>query len=788
MIAYLTRTELRRRWRSFLLIGGITAVVVATTLASVAGAARSATAFDRYLDAVELPHAMVFGDPAARGVLGDLDSVDAAVDMELLAAFPITDGEDFYPLMVSESGEVPYERTRYPVMEGRFPDRAAPHEVALSERTAQRLSLGVGDVLTLATLSPASSEELNEVGTFEPDGPEVPLDVTGIVRDAGDVASRRDDITLTFLTPAFREAHPPEEVGVLDEGTLVYLRDGRSLTELTEATAGQDLELDASFFEASSGAGPAMRAIATALRLFALVVALAGVIAILQSAARVQQSAARDDRTLDALGTTPVERWGRLALPGAIAVATGALLGAGASVPASALFPVGLARRAEPDPGVRLDVPVLLLGLTVSLLVLVAGVGLAALWRMRRSGAAAPGRVTWSSRTAAALGGPPAAVTGLSLATGTPGRPGRVAVIGTTLSVLGVLAALVFSASVDRLRDDPGLYGWGWQVSMEGEDLTSLQDPEGLAVALRDDPDVAAVGRLYTQVPVHLDGDPHFGTAVVPLAGTLGPVVVRGDAPVGPDEVAVGRDTLRRVGADVGDVVTLTTSSVTYDVRITGVVALPVPEDGGSSATGVFLSAASAEPLDLAAECEDSDSCTQTIAVTLRDGVDPSSWGAPYIERFPTMGLNVAEPAPPGEVDRLTAVEDLPRYLAAFLALLAASAVSFATATTIRERRRDLAVLRVLGMTGRHVRTVVMVLVGALTATGAVVGGALGLVVGRQVWRAVTDSVSLPFAPSLPLLAALLVPLGAIVLAQLVATASRRAAGRIPAAAVLRAE
>ena len=36
-------------------------------------------------------------------------------------------------------------------------------------------------------------------------------------------------------------------------------------------------------------------------------------------------------------------------------------------------------------------------------------------------------------------------------------------------------------------------------------------------------------------------------------------------------------------------------------------------------------------------------------------------------------------PAPPGEVQRLTAVEDLPRYMAIFLAALAASAISFGT-------------------------------------------------------------------------------------------------------------
>ena len=85
--------------------------------------------------------------------------------------------------------------------------------------------------------------------------------------------------------------------------------------------------------------------------------------------------------------------------------------------------------------------------------------------------------------------------------------------------------------------------------------------------------------------------------------------------------------------------------------------------------------------------------------------------------RTPTSWVDL--PAPPAEIDRLTAVEDLPRYMAIFMAALAAAAISFATTTTVRQRRRDLAVLRVLGMTGRHVRSVVVVLVLALTGFGA---------------------------------------------------------------------
>jgi ABC-type antimicrobial peptide transport system permease subunit len=133
-------------------------------------------------------------------------------------------------------------------------------------------------------------------------------------------------------------------------------------------------------------------------------------------------------------------------------------------------------------------------------------------------------------------------------------------------------------------------------------------------------------------------------------------------------------------------------------------------------------------------------------------------------------------------------VQDLPRDLAGFLALLGAAAVSFATATTLRQRRHDLAVLRVIGMTRGHVRAVVAMFVLALSVSGAVVGVGLGLIVGRLVWRAVAESVAVPFAPGTPVIAMVLVPVAALLLAQLVATRSRLSATQIPAAMVLRTE
>lgn len=789
MVAYLTRIELRRRWRSVALLTLLVALVVGVVLASVAGSRRSRTAFDRYTDALRAPDAVAFGDPADLAEIGNLAVVGTTLPMELPAIFPEASGDAFYPMVASDGGRIPYDYLRVPVVRGRLPDREAPLELALSERTAGRLGVDEGDRLRMGSFTPDAADAVSRGDDADPDGPGLDFEVVGIVRDPGDIGARESDITLTFLSPAFREHFGRDVIGSLSEGAFVFLAEGRTVEELGRATGRLDVELDTGFSADvfQSQTNPTMRTIATALLVLAGIAALAGTAVLGTTFAREQQAASGDDRTLAALGLSQRARRQRVTAPSLLAVAAGVPLGVAVAAAASPLFPIGLARRAEPDPGFHLDGRVLLGGGGVALLVGVAVVGALGAWTVRRSvtAADAPVRLSQATRMATGAGLPSEVVSGLSLAVGTPGNPARAAVAGTTLGVLGVLAALVFGASIERLENDPRLYGWGWDALVEGADQTDLGRqpiPEELLV----DGDLVAVGAVTTQLAVTIDGLPEFATATRDVVGHLQPIVVRGTEPRAADELALGRDTLSRVGARVGDTVEVSVGGDPRPMRITGVVTLPVPEDGGSSATGAYFGAAASDRLGVDDRCDDGDSCSRTIGVTLRDGVDP----AVIVERYSNRSADVAVslPSPPGEVERLAAVQDLPRYLGAFLAILAAAAVSFATATTVRRRRADLAVLRVLGMTSRQLRASVMALVVALTLGGTLLGSALGFVAGRMVWRAVATSQSLPFAPEIPLIAALLVPIASLLLAQIVATVSRQAAGRTPAALTLRTE
>ncbi len=795
MIAYLARIELRRRWRSVVLLGLLVALVVGTVLTSVAGARRSRSAFDRYLDGSSPIDVGVFAsDAGALDAVGALPEVKDSARIELAAIFPTEiSTEEFFPMLISIDGLLPYKYMRPIVLEGRVPDPDEPLAVALGERTARRLGKQVGDQIPMAgfTAEGVRSSFDDSGDTAPPDGPTFALDVVGIVRDAGDITGRETDVAMTMLTPAFRDRYSAVEIGDFGLGALIVLADGITTSELTEATADLDVQIDPTITpEASRGqADPTMAAIATALYVFAGVVALAGVVAIAQAVNRNAQAALVDDRTLAALGVQRAGRWGRIAAPPAVAVVAGTAIGVMAAVAASPLMPVGLARRAEPDTGIDVDGVVLGAGALVALLiglgVAVMAAALAARGQRTVRGVDRPSRLAGA---AAESGAPPSVVTGLSLAVSrrsSNAAASRAAVGGAAIGVLGLVAAIIFATSVDRLVESPRLYGWGWDANIAGADTSHV--PEGATDerSLVMDPDIEAVAEAIFSLEISLDGAPEFATALDDRKGHIGPIMISGREPSGTGEVALAAETLSESGKQIGDSVTIDLGQGPADLRITGVTALPVSGDGGSSTRGALMRGEAVDALGFSG-CDSDVSCYRNVAVEVRGDADLDQ----VLERYsdPANGVDVDRPAPPGEVERLIAVERLPWFLAGFLALLAGVAVAHGATTTVRRRRRDLAILRVLGLTGGQVRTVVTTQTAVVSVAGAFIGAALGVVVGRQVWRTVVDSVPLPFSPAAPIVAVVGIVVATLLLAQLAAAMPRRAAGRLRPAAVLRAE
>jgi predicted lysophospholipase L1 biosynthesis ABC-type transport system permease subunit len=146
---------------------------------------------------------------------------------------------------------------------------------------------------------------------------------------------------------------------------------------------------------------------------------------------------------------------------------------------------------------------------------------------------------------------------------------------------------------------------------------------------------------------------------------------------------------------------------------------------------------------------------------------------------------DVSRPTVAVEIHRLQLVDWTPTAIAAFLALLAVIAIGNALVAAVRRRRRDLAVLRVLGFERRQVRETVAWQATTLAAVGLVVGIPAGLVVGGLVWRMIATRLGIGPTIIEPLAEVLLViPATLVVVNVLAWLPARRAAGLRPAIAL----
>ena len=120
--------------------------------------------------------------------------------------------------------------------------------------------------------------------------------------------------------------------------------------------------------------------------------------------------------------------------------------------------------------------------------------------------------------------------------------------------------------------------------------------------------------------------------------------------------------------------------------------------------------------------------------------------------------------------------------------MLALLAVGHALVTSVRRRRRELAVLKTLGFDRRQVRATIAWQATTLAIVGLVIGIPAGIIIGNLVWRLVADGLGVAANASIPLLAILLTIVCAIAAVNLIAFFPARAAARTRPAVTLRSE
>ncbi len=191
------------------------------------------------------------------------------------------------------------------------------------------------------------------------------------------------------------------------------------------------------------------------------------------------------------------------------------------------------------------------------------------------------------------------------------------------------------------------------------------------------------------------------------------------------------------------------------------------------------------------------------VLVRLKNGVTPAA-GLTSLQRIAHAGTKAFEALPaslytgqsvktlpvqyPAEIENYRSIGATPTFLAAGLAIGAVAALALTLIASVRRRRRDLALLKTLGLTRRQLASCVAWQSTAAAAVGIVAGIPAGVALGRWLWILFAQQIYAVPRPTVPTLSLVYVGLGALVLANLVAAIPGRRASRTPAALILRAE
>lgn len=768
-LGWLVAHQLRVRWRSVLGLAVLVGLAGGLVLATGAGARRTSSAFDRFLAETGTRDAAVqFDEDGADAVLSRIERLDIVARsgrVEIIPVLPTDESlltEVDLALFASPDGRWGAAIDRPVVLEGRLPDPSATDEVLLNELAAQQTGLGIGDRIRAATFTPEQLDALHAGGVFDGfGGPEVDLRVVGVGRQANDLQGA--DIAaggVLLVSPALHDVLDGS-VGALSGLVAVTLTPGATVADLRDEVrriVGPEDSFDVRSAEEEFAASvrDATGVLANALAAFAAVAAVAAAVAVGGAISRQCAVARGDAPSLAAIGCDRRQRGLTTAAVPAAGTSIGIVAAVVAAWVASGWFPLSIARRVEPDPGLRFDA--LVQGGGALVLLVVAGTWL--LVTVRRLEHPSDARAARRPRTSLAL--PPTAAIGIGHAFDrrSDGRavPVRAALVAAALGVVGVVAAATVVRSYDALVDDPSRYGWAWSAE---PDLYT-DDPVALADELATSQGVSAVGVRHN-ARLELEGLVLEGVAFEDHHGTIEPPVRAGRLPSAPDEVLLGQHTADEIGVSVGDRVSARTAdgagAIVVEVVGIGVLA---PVETTDPASGAVVTMDGLERL------RRSDGF-RSMLVRYEPGFDPRSLEASLAEReLADFSVVYAKPRLSGGLENLGRAMPIVAALGAFFVVLAVVGVSHALVLGTRRRRRELATLRALGMRRRQIRGVVVVSAVATAATGLVVGVPLGLVLGRTAWRVVIDGHGLLDAPSVPWMALVVVVPASILVAVLV--------------------
>lgn len=740
------------------LIAGV-AITCGLVLMVAAGAARTLSAPDRYqawsgssINAlVEQGH----GAPRTAEIeaLPSVDSVASATFV--FGGLAGAEGEEPLDTLVFAGSQEAFG-TR--MVEGRPPRASAAGEFSASSSFVDETGARIGDRFELMTLTQATADEFG-FDTEVPDGPRLTATLVGTFTGPTEL---RDDFAITAFPAVLLDVG---DIGISGTQHAVALTPGAGLEDLR----GQ---LDRLQDSAAFGVQPAelvptpvrdaVDARGQGVAILALVLALAVLVVVGQLLGR--QVALGDDERLamSAMGMTRRDLLIDSLSRAALVVVAGVAIGAAVAVAVSGWFPLGFVADVEPSPGTRLEPAAHLLGAAGMAAALLAWV--AASLRTHRT------RQRVSSRSSAVDGlatriRPIHASLALRFAFSDTDRvrgsaPAQFAGLAVVLG--GVVAAVTFGASLNRVLEEPTRYG-GTDLALRAG---GSEIPGGVLDTLAADPDVESLV-LATSVLASVGSDALDVTALDPVKANVSPIVLSGRLPASGGEIALGRITARQLDVVVGDSIRVDGPNGQTALRITGEVVIPEVEGGDGVGLGSVVTPAGLTRID--------DGATYGAAlIALRPDAP-----ADTAERLSgDAGIPVGPADRPATILNLERVRSIPLAVATTLGGLTLLSLAHQLIVSGRHRRRDVAVLRAVGADRRWVTEVVHWQATLLAFGALVLALPLGSGVGRLVFRAFIDRTGAVDDPVNPWWGMAVTIVALVLLANLFATIPARRARR----------
>jgi hypothetical protein len=805
------RAESRRRWASWFALALLVAVVGGTVLAGVSAGRRTAAAFPHFVAQYGFDAALFSSSPSFPLGIADRHDVQALSASTFYFNGNVIENGRFIPSNDFTLLNLPSSsKHTFKLIGGRLP--TGPREAIAGFSMQQQYGLHLGSIVTVPLYAPSQRQlVLATNGTPTPHGPSVRFRIVGFEVSMLDFPTTTPSYTL-WTDAAFDRGQGRQVV----RGSIGIVRLVRGAQDLPRFTFDVNhLKIPGNNFVYVQSEDSQTAAVENSINpqadgwwLFALLAGIAGLALVGQALSRQSIVERESYPTLSAVGFRPNQIFG-LGMVRAAAIAVAGTAGAlVVAVAVSPLTPVGEARAAEPDQGFIFDSLVFGLG-AAAIIVVVVLLAAYPSWRASQvrattlhGGQTAVHSASRAVRVLAQAGAPPSVLVGtrhaLERGRGRASVPVATALFGTIVAVAALAATAVFGASLSNLLDTPRLYGLSWQVDLGG---LYYSQASGVVKSLLHDPSVTRVTYGINGKFIDVNGASVQATLVLVGKGPMVFSLIDGRYPRRDGELALGTQTLAAAKAHIGSRVSVavigpTGRSRTSEFTVTGTIAFPPNLSQGGLGDGAIvpLHAAAASICPAAPAPE---RCIESLIDTVESN-QYSQWGM-AIATAPTAAGRATAASLDRRFSREVSVLSVPTNLVNFgqavnfpallgvtLALFGAATLAHLLFVTVARRRREIALLKVLGFVRRQVGTAVCSQATTIAVVGIVIGVPAGIAVGHVIWLAFASNLGAVPLAVVPVGIVAAIVAGVVVVSNLLAFVPAALAARLRPAEALR--